>query len=110
MTHATTRTHDTSRERDDDPGDGDALLAPAPSTTAQGEGARLARAALSLAAGLAVLILVFANLDRVAGWAAEHGTMWVYLGLFLVMSIAGRLFWWGTDTLTAHAVTAEADR
>ncbi|OYD61215.1 hypothetical protein [Rhodococcus sp. OK302] len=100
MTQTTTRTHDTTGEHDDD-----TLLAPAPSTTAQGEGARLARAALSLAAGLAVLILVFANLDRVAGWAAEHGTMWVYLGLFLVMSIAGRLFWWGTDTLVANVVS-----
>ncbi|NMM92742.1 hypothetical protein B2J88_52455, partial [Rhodococcus sp. SRB_17] len=74
---------------------------PAGGSTTGGTAAGKARAALSLAAGLAVLILVFANLDRVAGWATEHGTTWVYLGLFLVMSIAGRLFWWGTDTLVA---------
>ncbi|OYD61293.1 hypothetical protein [Rhodococcus sp. OK302] len=82
-----------------------AATPPAGGTVTGGAAAGKARAALSLAAGLAVLILVFANLDRVAGWAAEHGTMWVYLGLFLVMSIAGRLFWWGTDTLVANVVS-----
>ncbi|NMM92705.1 hypothetical protein B2J88_52265, partial [Rhodococcus sp. SRB_17] len=77
MTQTTTRT-------DTDPS-GDvshhraAGAPPAGGSTTGGAAAGKARAALSLAAGLAVLILVFANLDRVAGWAAEHGTMWVYL-------------------------------
>ncbi|MGO4205621.1 hypothetical protein AB4Z09_28590 [Rhodococcus sp. TAF43] len=62
----------------------------------------MTRAALSLLAGLAVLVVVFANLDRVSTWASEHGQVWVYLGFFLVMSIAGRLFWWGVDTLVKN--------
>lgn len=103
MTHATTRPHDTSSGRDGTPADQATAAEPA-----AGGGAGLARAALSLIAGLALLAVVFANLDRVADWAAEHGRVWVYLGFFLVMSIAGRLFWWGADTLLRATVAGTA--
>ncbi|MGO4205570.1 hypothetical protein AB4Z09_28325 [Rhodococcus sp. TAF43] len=98
MTHTTTRTH-TDPSRDAGHHNAAATTPPAGDAAAGGAAASRARAALALAAGLAMLILVFANLDRVAIWAAEHGPVWVYLGFFLVMSIAGRLFWWGVDTL-----------
>ncbi|WP_137726540.1 hypothetical protein [Prescottella subtropica] len=74
-----------------------------------GTGGRvLARAGLSLLTGLGLLVLVFANLDRITGWADTHGPVGVYLGFFLVMSLAGRLFWWGADTLVKAAVSGPA--
>jgi hypothetical protein len=52
--------------------------------------------------GLGLLIVAFAVIGRLGGWAAEYGTILVYLALFLWMSIAGRVFWWGADTLVAE--------
>ncbi|MFG1781840.1 hypothetical protein ACGFIU_05355 [Rhodococcus oryzae] len=69
------------------------------------DGVVIARAVIAFVAGLALLVLAFANLDTVVEWASEYGRVWVYLGFFLVMSIAGRLFWWGTDTVIGVAVT-----
>lgn len=100
MTHAMTRRHDTVSGHDHVPADQATAAKPA-----AGGGAGLARAALTLVAGLALLAVVFANLDRVADWATEHGKVRVYLGFFLVMSIAGRLFWWGADALMKAAVS-----
>jgi hypothetical protein len=68
------------------------------------DGVVIARAGIAFVAGLALLVLAFANLDTVVEWASEYGRVWVYLGYFLVMSIAGRLFWWGTDTVIGAAV------
>ena len=51
--------------------------------------------------GLGLLIVAFAVIGRLAGWAGDHGTILVYLAFFLWMSIAGRVFWWGTDRLVA---------
>lgn len=59
----------------------------------------LPAAIAALVIGLGMLIVAFANLNRLAGWADDYGTVLVYLAFFLVMSIAGRLFWWGTDTV-----------
>lgn len=61
-------------------------------------------AVANLAAGLALLALVFANLSRLTDWADQYGTVWVYLGFFLVLSIAGRVFWKGADTLIARLI------
>ncbi|WP_231496685.1 hypothetical protein [Rhodococcus sp. UNC363MFTsu5.1] len=69
------------------------------------DGVVIARAVIAFVAGLALLVLAFANLDTVVEWASKYGRVWVYLGFFLVMSIAGRLFWWGTDTVIGAAVT-----
>jgi NhaP-type Na+/H+ or K+/H+ antiporter len=69
-------------------------------------GAGAVKAALALAAGLVLLVLVFANLDHLGEWADRYGTIWVYLGYFLVLSIAGRLFWSGADTLVAAIIPA----
>ncbi|MGO4205618.1 hypothetical protein AB4Z09_28575 [Rhodococcus sp. TAF43] len=99
MTHAMTHAHDTNTEMNDDRSVGDS----ASNTPTGSDNTRLERAAAALVAGLVVLVVVFASLDRVAVWAAEHGPVWVYLGFFLVMSIAGRLFWWGMDTLVKQA-------
>ncbi|QIS02192.1 hypothetical protein F5X71_07540 [Nocardia brasiliensis] len=53
--------------------------------------------------GLGMLIAAFATLDRIPGWSEEYGAILVYLACFLYMSIAGRLTWWGVDTLFARA-------
>lgn len=53
----------------------------------------------ALAIGVAMLVVAFANLPRLPGWADQHGAIWVYLGFFVFMSIAGRLFWNGADEL-----------
>ncbi|MBL1080310.1 hypothetical protein JK358_38535 [Nocardia sp. 2] len=55
--------------------------------------------AAALMTGVVLLVVAFANLSRVPGWADEHGAIWVYLVFFLYMSIAGRLFWIGADDL-----------
>ncbi|BAW09740.1 hypothetical protein [Nocardia seriolae] len=49
--------------------------------------------------GLGLLIAAFLLLDRMPGWADRYGAIWVYLGFFVFMSIAGRLFWFGADKL-----------
>lgn len=51
--------------------------------------------------GLGLLVVAFAMIGRLAGWADEHGTILVYLAFFVWMSIAGRVFWWGTDRVVA---------
>ncbi|MFI9504644.1 hypothetical protein [Nocardia sp. NPDC052566] len=51
------------------------------------------------ALGLLLLIVAFANLNRMPGWADDYGAILVYLAFFLFMSLAGRLTWWGIDTL-----------
>ncbi|MFI9508394.1 hypothetical protein [Nocardia sp. NPDC052566] len=55
------------------------------------------------ALGLLLLIVVFANLNRMPGWADDYGAILVYLAFFLYMSLAGRLTWWGIDTLHDQA-------
>ncbi|MFF2555016.1 hypothetical protein ACFVUS_28710 [Nocardia sp. NPDC058058] len=52
-----------------------------------------------LALGLTLLIVAFAKMDRIPGWADNYGAVVVYLVFFLYMSVAGRLTWWGIDTL-----------
>ncbi|GAB4585507.1 hypothetical protein [Nocardia sp. IFM 10818] len=52
-----------------------------------------------LVLGLVLLIVAFANLNRMPGWADDYGAILVYLALFLYMSLAGRLTWWAVDTL-----------
>lgn len=47
--------------------------------------------------GVMLLIAAFASLDRIPGWADRYGAVRVYLGFFLFMSIAGRLFWYGAE-------------
>ncbi len=101
MTHAMTHAHDTTKNLNDARAVDDSET----STPAGSANTRLARAAAALVAGLVVLAVVFASLDRVAVWAGEHGPVWVYLGFFLVMSIAGRLFWWGVDTIIKAVVS-----
>lgn len=59
-------------------------------------------AILALVVGFAMLIAAFATLDYVPGWAEDYGTILVYLAFFLYMSIAGRLTWWGIDTVYAR--------
>ncbi|WP_198347651.1 hypothetical protein [Nocardia terrae] len=56
-----------------------------------------------LVLGLLLLIVAFANLNRMPGWADDYGAVLVYLAFFLYMSIAGRLTWWGIDTLRDQA-------
>ncbi|OJF78334.1 hypothetical protein NS14008_02770 [Nocardia seriolae] len=56
-----------------------------------------------LVLGLLLLIVAFANLNRMPGWADDYGAILVYLTFFLYMSIAGRLTWWAIDTLREQA-------
>lgn len=59
----------------------------------------LAKAAAALVAGLVLLIVAFVYLSRLPGWADRYGAVWVYLGFFVYMSIAGRFFWHGADAV-----------
>ncbi|ALU67955.1 hypothetical protein R3Q08_15860 [Rhodococcus erythropolis] len=61
------------------------------------------KAVIATVFGLALLIAAFAAIGRLGGWAADYGTILVYLAFFLWMSIAGRVFWWGADKLIAEA-------
>ncbi|MBF6183374.1 hypothetical protein [Nocardia otitidiscaviarum] len=56
-----------------------------------------------LVLGLVLLIVAFANLNQMPGWADDYGAILVYLAFFLYMSIAGRLTWWSIDTLRGQA-------
>jgi len=71
------------------------------SDTAPSSPVEMTRACLALLAGLALLIAAFANMTNLTRWADAHGTVTVYLGFFLVMSVAGRQFWNGTDSVVA---------
>lgn len=48
--------------------------------------------------GLVLLVRGFTHMDRVPGWADQHG-VWVWAGLFFYMAIAGRLLFVGADQL-----------
>ena len=61
------------------------------------------KAVIATVFGLALLIAAFAVIGRLGGWAADYGTILVYLAFCLWMSIAGRVFWWGADKLIAEA-------
>ncbi|WP_306365688.1 hypothetical protein [Nocardia sp. CC227C] len=56
-----------------------------------------------LVLGLLLLVVAFANLNRMPSWADDYGAVLVYLAFFLYMSIAGRLTWWAIDTLRNQA-------
>lgn len=60
------------------------------------------KAVIATVFGLALLVAAFAVIGRLGGWAADYGTVLVYLAFFLWMSIAGRVFCWGADTLIAE--------
>ncbi|MBL1079596.1 hypothetical protein JK358_34850 [Nocardia sp. 2] len=59
----------------------------------------MVKSVAALVVGVVMLVVAFANLSRIPGWADDHGAIWVYLGFFVFMSIAGRLFWNGADEL-----------
>lgn len=63
---------------------------------------QMSKAVIATVFGLALLIAAFAVIGRLGGWANDYGTILVYLAFFLWMSIAGRVFWWGADTLIAE--------
>ncbi|MFE9580630.1 hypothetical protein ACFYO1_29925 [Nocardia sp. NPDC006044] len=67
-------------------------------------------APIALLAGLFLLIAAFAHLDRMPGWADDYGAILVYLAFFLYMSIAGRLTWWGADTIYAQVKARRSSR
>ncbi|MDJ0409229.1 hypothetical protein ACJEDT_11155 [Rhodococcoides fascians] len=62
---------------------------------------QMSTAVIATLFGLGLLIVAFAVIGHLAGWAADHGTILVYLAFFLWMSIAGRVFWWGADRVVA---------
>nr|WP_082932080.1 hypothetical protein [Gordonia sp. LAM0048] len=55
-------------------------------------------------AGCALLVLAAANLTHLAEWSQRWGQIPVFLGFFLLMSIAGRWFWTGADAILAKVV------
>lgn len=59
-------------------------------------------APLAVATGLILLIVAFATINLMPGWAADYGASLVYLAVFLYVAIAGRLTWWGVDLLISH--------
>lgn len=72
-------------------------------------GVVVARAVVSFVLGLAGLIVAFANLDRLMEWSVEYGQVWVFLGFFLAVSVCGRLFWWGVDTIVKTAISGKGN-
>lgn len=54
--------------------------------------------------GLLVLAVVFANLSWLAGWADSCGAGPIFLGVVLVLSIAGHAFWKGAEVLIARMI------
>lgn len=66
-----------------------------------GESSATSKAVIATSAGLGLLIAAFAVIDKLGTWASDYGTIVVYLAFFLWISIAGRVFWWGADTLVA---------
>ncbi|MCP9625131.1 hypothetical protein FOH10_15185 [Nocardia otitidiscaviarum] len=63
-----------------------------------------------LALGLLLLIVAFANLNEMPGWADDYSAILVYLAFFLYMSIAGRLTWWAIDTLREQSTSRRERR
>jgi hypothetical protein len=59
-----------------------------------------------LLGGLALLVAGFSVLDRLPGWTERWGAVPVYLVYFIVMSVAGRLFWSGADPFLAASRSA----
>lgn len=49
--------------------------------------------------GCVLLVVIAATLTRLPDWAQRYGQIPVFLGFFLTMSLAGRWFWTGIDTL-----------
>ena len=49
--------------------------------------------------GCVLLVVIAATLTRLPDWADRYGQIPVFLGFFLTMSLAGRWFWTGIDTL-----------
>ncbi|ASF09906.1 hypothetical protein NBRGN_045_01220 [Nocardia brasiliensis NBRC 14402] len=70
--------------------------------TASGDHETAALAGPALILGVILLIAAFTTLDRIPGWADDYGAVLVYLAFFLYMSTAGRLTWWGVDTIYAQ--------
>ncbi|MGY4099131.1 hypothetical protein ACW2Q0_06165 [Nocardia sp. R16R-3T] len=62
----------------------------------------LTLAPLAVATGLILLIAAFATVTLMPGWAADYGASLVYLAIFLYVTIAGRLTWWGVDILISN--------
>ncbi|GAB11615.1 hypothetical protein GOARA_082_00020 [Gordonia araii NBRC 100433] len=50
-------------------------------------------------AGCVLLVVSAVALPRLSEWAGRYGSIPVFLGFFLVMSLAGRWFWAGTDAI-----------
>ncbi|QIS19785.1 hypothetical protein [Nocardia terpenica] len=59
-------------------------------------------APLAVLVGLALLIAAVATLGKIPHWADEYSHVLVYLAFVLYMTLAGRLTWWGIDTLTTR--------
>lgn len=51
------------------------------------------------AAGCTLLLVAAVTLPHLSEWADRHGSIPIFLGFFLVMSLAGRWFWAGTDAI-----------
>ncbi|GAB08157.1 hypothetical protein GOARA_002_00020 [Gordonia araii NBRC 100433] len=49
--------------------------------------------------GCLLLVVAAVALPRLSEWAGRYGNLPVFLGFFLVMSLAGRWFWAGTDAI-----------
>ncbi|GAC67317.1 hypothetical protein [Gordonia soli] len=75
----------------------------APDADNDPSGFPLLQAALFVA-GCALLVLAAANLTHLTEWSQRWGQIPVFLGFFLLMSIAGRWFWTGTDAILAKTI------
>ncbi|MGL4305408.1 MAG: hypothetical protein ACRCSF_04575, partial [Mycobacteriaceae bacterium] len=64
------------------------------------------KALVAVVIGVIGLVLAFPHFQDIPRWAAHHGAILVYFGVFLYFSLTGRLFWWGADTLIAQLRTS----
>jgi hypothetical protein len=71
--------------------------------TGEGSGFPVIKAALFVV-GCLLLVLAAANLSHLEQWSQRWGQIPVFLGFFLVMSIAGRWFWTGADAILAKTI------
>lgn len=93
MTHTSTSTNITATSNDPHE--------PTPETEAPPTSGVPATTLLFLALGTVLLIASAAALPHLSQWADDHGTIPVFLGFFLLMSLAGRWFWTGVDAILA---------
>lgn len=70
----------------------------APSRGGQHEAGSQITTLLLFVVGCLLLIGCALAITHLGGWADDYGQVFVFVAFFIVMSLAGRWFWFGADT------------